>query len=127
MVYSPLVMQHFQHPCGVGVLDIQQDNVVWAQAGTHEQGALVHVYLQWSAQNTIEQARFKAYGCPCTIAAVSCLVSQLTGLDVAQAKALSAGNWAAALQLPPIKLHCAMLAKEAVTTALQHWQNKQQD
>lgn len=125
MIYSPLVMEHFEHPYGVAVLDTKQENVVWAQVGSHEQGALVQIYLQMTAQGAIEQASFKAYGCPCTIAASSFLVSQLAGLQTEQAFELSRGNWAAPLQLPPIKLHSAMLAKEAVLTALQSWQNKQ--
>ncbi len=125
MIYSQLVMDHFQQPRQVGVLDTGKPNVVTAHVGSHEQGALVQVYLEFSSDAQIAQASFKAYGCPCTIAAASLLLSQLQGMNSEQAEQLSRGRWADELDLPPIKLHSAMLAKEAVLAALEKWQSRQ--
>lgn len=125
MVYSPIVMDHFQHPRNVGVLDTTLHQVGAARVGSVEQGAVMQVHLLLGTDGMLERACFKAYGCACTIAAGSVLVSQLQGLSLEQAYAFVQGPWAQPLALPAIKLHSAMLASEAVRAALDNWQEKQ--
>jgi len=125
MAYSAAVQDHFEHPRQVGVLDAADSAVGTGVAGALSQGAVIRLQIRINAQGLIADSRFKAYGCPATIAAGSLAADWVRGRTPEQALAIGNRQIAEALALPPLKIHCAVLAEEAVKAALADWQNKQ--
>lgn len=124
MIYSDAVMKHFLHPRHVGVMNSSDADVGTGEAGSHETGALIRIQLKVSAQGQIQESCFKAYGCGCTIAAASFATQWLQDRNLEQAAQFSSVDVQQALELPPVKVHCALLAQEAVQAALASAQNK---
>ncbi len=124
MIYSDAVMDHFLHPRHVGVMDSSDADVGTGVAGSHETGALIRIQLSVSEQGLIQDSCFKAYGCGCTIAAASYATQWLQGRSLEQAAEFSSADVQQALQLPPVKVHCALLAQEAVAAAIASVLNK---
>ena len=124
MIYSDAVMEHFLHPRHVGVMNSSDADVGTGEAGTHETGALIRIQIKVSEQGQIQDSCFKAYGCGCTIAAASFATQWLQGRRLEQAAQFSSTDVQQALELPPVKVHCALLAQEAVLAAIASVQNK---
>lgn len=125
MTYSTAVQDHFEHPRHVGVLDDADPAVGTGVAGTLSQGAVIRLQIRVNDQGLIADSRFKAYGCPATIAAGSLAAAWVRGRTLAQALAMGNPQIAEVLALPPLKIHCAVLAEEAVKAALADWRRKQ--
>ena len=127
MNYSAEVMAHYRNPHNVGALDPKLPDVGTAQVGSREQGAVIKLQIQVSADGRIDQARFKAYGCACTIAAASLATELLQGSDLETAAGLNSVAFSEALSLPPVKMYCGMLAEDAILAAIQDYRNKWQE
>jgi len=124
MTYSAAVQDHFEHPRHVGVLDAADPAVGTGVAGALSQGAVIRLQIRINAQGLIADSRFKAYGCPATIAAGSLAAEWVRGRTPAQALVISNQQIAETLALPPLKIHCAVLAENAVKAALADWRSK---
>ncbi|MGO3130713.1 MAG: iron-sulfur cluster assembly scaffold protein [Alcaligenes sp.] len=124
MIYSDAVMEHFLHPCHVGVMNSSDADVGTGEAGSHDTGALIRIQLKVSEQGQIQNSCFKAYGCGCTIAAASFATQWLQDRSLEQAAQFSSTDVQQALSLPPVKVHCALLVQEAVQSAIASVQNK---
>lgn len=125
MVYSKILVEHFEQPRHVGRLDEEAAEVGTGIAGTKETGGVIRVQIQIGHDNEITTARFKAYGPPALIAAGSWLTDTLVGSRLDAAAAFTHQSVAGALELPAAQLHCALLAEEAVHAAVRNYKDKQ--
>lgn len=122
--YSPLLLEHFEQPRNVGSLPADADNTGAAVVGALEQGQL----LQWQvrvAGDVIDAVRFKAYGSPAMIACASLLSDWVQGQSLEQAASVDANQLVQALQLPPLKIHCALLAQDGLRAAIDNYRSRQ--
>lgn len=124
--YNAQIQDHFFNPRNVGTLPRDNPNVGTAQVGSIESGALLQLQLQFDISGKITLSRFKAYGCGATIASASWLTETLKGKQIEQALAIRSREVQQALALPAAKLHCAMLAQDAVSAAVADYQHKQE-
>ncbi|WP_341666782.1 iron-sulfur cluster assembly scaffold protein [Alcaligenes sp. SDU_A2] len=124
MQYNNTVMDHFMHPRHVGVMESSDADVGTGLAGSRELGAIIQIQVRVAQNGLIQNACFKAYGCGCTIAAASLAAQWLQGRSLEQAGDFSQAYVQQELDLPAIKVHCALLALEAVQAALAQAQNK---
>ena len=118
MAYSPALLRHFHQPANAGCFDVNAPVQASALCGDPHHGGLVRLQLQVDSGGVINAARFQAYGCGATIAAASWVCDWLHGRALAEAAALHDSTVSAALELPPNKVHCAVLATAAVRAAL---------
>lgn len=118
MQYSETLLAHFRQPTGVGVFPPGLLGIRSARVGDPRHGAVIGLQIRLDGRQRIVDARFRAYGCGATIAAASWVRDWLPGCTVAEALALHDDTIRAALDLPPAKLHCAVLAVAAVRAAL---------
>lgn len=116
--YSDALLDHFQHPRNAGRFSKQTKGVRIGRAGSPAQGAVIELQIRLGEGNRIEEARFMAYGCPATIACASLTTERLEAKTLEQARRLHNSELAAALELPPQKIHCAVLAEAAVRAAV---------
>lgn len=117
MAYSELVWSHFARPRNAGAWPASRCDVGTGSAATPASDAVMRIQVRVSGGRVVE-ARFQAYGCVSTIAAGSWLSERVTGVDLADARALRAAEIADALDLAPVKRHCALLAEDALCAAL---------
>ena len=126
MAYSEKVLDHYEHPRNVGSLNKNDDDVGTGLVGAPACGDVMK--LQLKIQNgRISEAVFKTFGCPSAIASSSYATEYIKGLDIEQAMNLRNSDIAAYLQLPPIKLHCSMLAEDAVKAAIKDYKKKHEE
>lgn len=125
MVYSDTLMDHFEHPRHAGALDGGGLDVGTGDAGTRETGGVLRVQIRVAEDGRVAEACFKAYGPPALIAAGSWLAETITGGTLEQAESLTHQPLAAALALPPARLHCALLAEDAMRAAIRNYKDKQ--
>lgn len=124
-VYSPKVMDHYKNPRNVGTLDGTQTVVGTSMVGAPECGDSLHLSVQVNEKTqVIEDAKFKAFGCGSAIAASSFASELIKGKTLAEAMELTNKDIAAELSLPPVKLHCSMLAAEAIHQAINNYLSK---
>ena len=115
---SDAARAHFEHPRNVGRLNADQPGVASAQVTVLASGDILHLYLRIDEQEQITEVRFKAYGCGWTIACGSLLTERLLGRTLAEAGRFTHHELVEQLEVPPGKLHCAVLAETALKTAL---------
>lgn len=127
VVYSEAVQDHFRHPRNVGSFPVQLARVGRGRAGQAATGGVLHLQLHVSESGIISDTRFRAYGCGATIAAGSYVSQWLQGKTLQQAGQLSMQQVVQALELPPVKVHCAMLAEDALKAAVDHFKSTYQD
>jgi len=129
MAYSKQVVERFEsvlrnpHKHSVGRFDPKDPNVASGMVGAPACGDVMKLDLKMNG-NTIEDVKFKTYGCGSTIASSTLFVDMLKGRTLEEAKEIRDKEIAEALELPPIKLHCSVLAEEAITKAIEDWENK---
>lgn len=117
--YSNAVQDHFDNPRNVGSLDEKDANVTTAWTGAAECGDFLKMQLKVNPETTvIEDVKFKVFGCGSAIAASSFASQAIRGKTLAQALELTNKDIARELSLPPVKLHCSMLAEETIHTAV---------
>jgi nitrogen fixation NifU-like protein len=124
MAYSDKVMDHFSNPRNVGSLDKNSPNVGTGIVGAPECGDVMKLQIEVDDDGQIVDAKFKTFGCGSAIAASSLATEWLKGKDLDQATELKNTQIASELSLPPVKIHCSVLAEDAIKAAIQDWKRK---
>ena len=124
MAYSEKVIDHYENPRNVGVLDKDARNVGTGMVGAPACGDVMRLQIQVSADGVIEDAKFKTYGCGSAIASSSLLTEWVKGKTLDQARAIKNTEIAEELALPPVKVHCSVLAEDAIKAAIADLQSK---
>lgn len=124
-LYSPLVEEHYNHPRNVGKLDKNDPNVGTGLRGAPECGDMTQMQVKVNPETMIiEDVKFKAFGCGSAIAASSYASQAIRGKTIADALQLTNKKIAQELSLPPVKLHCSMLAEETIQAAVENYLSK---
>ena len=124
MAYSEKVIDHYQNPKNVGTLDKAKKNVGTGLVGAPECGDVMRLQIQVDDNGVIEEARFKTYGCGSAIASSSLVTEWLKGKTLDQAQAIKNIDIATELALPPVKVHCSVLAEDAIKAAVEDYRSK---
>lgn len=125
MAYSEKVLDHYEHPRNVGKFDNSDENVGTGMVGAPACGDVMRLQIKVSGQGIIEDARFKTYGCGSAIASSSLLTEWGKGKTLDQAQQIKNQDIADELALPPVKVHCSVLAEDAIKAAIQDYEKKQ--
>ncbi len=125
MAYSEKVIDHYEHPRNVGVLDKDATNVGTGMVGAPACGDVMRLQIQVNDDGVIEDAKFKTYGCGSAIASSSLLTEWVKGKTLDQAREIKNSEIAEELALPPVKVHCSVLAEDAIKAAISDYQSKQ--
>ena len=124
MAYSDKVIDHYENPRNVGNLDKNAKNVGTGMVGAPACGDVMRLQIQVDDNGIIEQARFKTYGCGSAIASSSLVTEWLKGKTLDQAQAIKNIDIATELALPPVKVHCSVLAEDAIKAAVEDYRSK---
>jgi len=124
--YSDKVIDHFNNPRNVGALDKNDRNVGTGIVGAPECGDVLKLQIQVDDDGTITDAKFKTFGCGSAIAASSLATEWLKGRTVDQAGEIKNTQIARELSLPPVKIHCSVLAEDAIKAAIDDWKRKKE-
>lgn len=126
MAYSDKVIDHYENPRNVGSFDKDDPNVVTGMVGAPACGDVMRLQLKISDDGIIEDAKFKTYGCGSAIASSSLVTEWVKGKSVEEAEQLKNTAIAEELALPPVKIHCSILAEDAIKAAIADYRNKKQ-
>jgi nitrogen fixation NifU-like protein len=126
MAYSEKVIDHYENPRNVGTLDKDDLNVGTGMVGAPACGDVMRLQIQVNAQGVIEDAKFKTYGCGSAIASSSLLTEWVKGKTLDEAQQIKNTDIAEELALPPVKVHCSVLAEDAIKAAVEDLQQKRQ-
>lgn len=124
MAYSEKVIDHYENPRNVGVLDKDAANVGTGMVGAPACGDVMRLQIQVNDLGVIEEARFKTYGCGSAIASSSLVTEWLKGKTLDEAQAIKNMDIATELALPPVKVHCSVLAEDAIKAAVEDYRSK---
>ena len=124
MAYSEKVIDHYENPRNVGSFDKGDDSVGTGMVGAPACGDVMRLQIKVSADGIIEDAKFKTYGCGSAIASSSLVTEWVKGKTLEQAAELKNSQIAEELALPPVKIHCSILAEDAIKAAVQDYKNK---
>ena len=124
MAYSDQVIDHYENPRNVGNLDKNAKNVGTGMVGAPACGDVMRLQIQVNDNGIIEDARFKTYGCGSAIASSSLVTEWLKGKSLDQAGEIKNNDIAQELALPPVKVHCSVLAEDAIKAAISDYQGK---
>ena len=127
MAYSDKVIDHYENPRNVGKLDEGDDNVGTGMVGAPACGDVMRLQIQVNGDGVIEDAKFKTYGCGSAIASSSLLTEWVKGKNLDEAASIKNTEIAQELSLPPVKIHCSVLAEDAIKAAVQNYRDKQDD
>ncbi len=127
MAYSEKVIDHYENPRNVGTLDKEAKNVGTGMVGAPACGDVMRLQIQVGEDGVIEDAKFKTYGCGSAIASSSLLTEWVKGKTLEEAKQIKNTDIAEELALPPVKVHCSVLAEDAIKAAIDDLQGKGQD
>ena len=127
MSYSEKVIDHLENPRNVGTMDKDADDVGTGLVGAPACGDVMRLQLKINDNGIIEDAKFKTFGCGSAIASSSLITTMVNGKSIDFAKDISNAEIAKELSLPPVKIHCSVLAEDAIKAAIQDWENKQQE
>ena len=125
MAYSEKVIDHYENPRNVGVLDKDSIRVGTGMVGAPACGDVMRLQIQVNEDGVIEDAKFKTYGCGSAIASSSLLTEWVKGKTLDEARAIKNSEIAEELALPPVKVHCSVLAEDAIKAAIADLQAKQ--
>lgn len=125
MAYSDKVIDHYENPRNVGILDKDSPNVGTGMVGAPACGDVMRLQIQVDDQGVIEDAKFKTYGCGSAIASSSLLTEWVKGKTLDQAMQIKNQEIADELALPPVKVHCSVLAEDAIKAAVKDIAEKQ--
>jgi len=123
MAYSKQVLDHYNNPRNVGKMDIEDPNVGTGMVGAPACGDVMKLQIMVK-DGIIEDAKFKAYGCGSAIASSSMVTELLKGMTLDDAKDIKNTSIVEALSLPPVKIHCSVLAEDSIKAAIRDYQNK---
>ncbi len=118
MAYSDKVLDHYENPRNVGKLDEADENVGTGMVGAPACGDVMRLQIRVNAEGIIEDAKFKTYGCGSAIASSSLLTEWVKGLKLDEAEQIRNTEIAEELALPPVKIHCSVLAEDAIKAAV---------
>ena len=124
MAYSEKVIDHYENPRNVGQFDKNDKNIATGMVGAPACGDVMKLQLKVGENGIIEDAKFKTYGCGSAIASSSELVEMLLGKTLEEAKEIKNIDIVDALELPPIKIHCSVLAEDSLKQAIQDYEQK---
>lgn len=124
MAYSEKVLDHYENPRNVGKLDDKSDNVGTGMVGAPACGDVMRLQIQVNDDGVIEDAKFKTYGCGSAIASSSLLTEWVKGKTLEEAEQIKNTAIAEELALPPVKIHCSVLAEDAIKAAVSDIRNK---
>ena len=124
MAYSEKVLDHYENPRNVGSFDKGDKQVGTGMVGAPACGDVMRLQIKVSDQGIIEDARFKTYGCGSAIASSSLLTEWVKGKSLDEARAIKNTDIAEELALPPVKIHCSVLAEDAIKAAIEDYQGK---
>ena len=124
MAYGKKVLDHYENPRNVGVLDKDANNVGTGMVGAPACGDVMRLQIQVNDDGVIEEAKFKTYGCGSAIASSSLLTEWVKGKSLTEASLIKNSDIAEELALPPVKIHCSVLAEDAITAAIEDYKKK---
>ena len=124
MAYSDKVLDHYENPRNVGRLDDDDENVGTGMVGAPACGDVMRLQIRVNKDGVIEDAKFKTYGCGSAIASSSLLTEWVKGRSIDDAARIKNTEIAEELGLPPVKIHCSVLAEDAIKAALGDYQKK---
>ncbi len=125
MAYSKKLIDHYENPRNVGTLDKEDRNVGTGMVGAPACGDVMRLQIKVNDAGIIEDARFKTYGCGSAIASSSLLTEWVKGKSLDQASEIKNSDIAEELALPPVKIHCSVLAEDAIKAAISDYHSKQ--
>ena len=124
MAYSDKVLDHYENPRNVGAFDKNDQSVGTGMVGAPACGDVMKLQIRVNEQGVIEDAKFKTYGCGSAIASSSLLTEWVKGKTLEQAGQIKNTQIAEELALPPVKIHCSVLAEDAIKAAINDYQEK---
>ena len=124
MAYSEEVIEHYENPRNVGTLDKNDENVGTGLVGAPACGDVMRLQIKVGKNDIIEDVQFKTFGCGSAIASSSLATEWIKGKTLEEAKEIRNTNIAEELALPPIKLHCSVLAEDAIKAAISDYKAK---
>ena len=127
MAYSDKVLDHYENPRNVGSLDKSSKDVGTGMVGAPACGDVMKLQIQVNEQGTIEDAKFKTYGCGSAIASSSLVTEMLKGMNIDDAHEIKNSAIAEELALPPVKIHCSVLAEDAIKSAIKDYKEKNEN
>ena len=124
MAYSDKVLEHYSNPRNVGTLDKSDPNVGTGVVGAPECGDVMKLQLKISDAGVVEDAKFKTFGCGSAIASSSYVTELVKGKTVDEVLTIKNTHIVQELSLPPVKIHCSVLAEDGIKAAIQDWKQK---
>ena len=125
MAYSEKVIDHYENPRNVGAFDAKDGAIGTGMVGAPACGDVMRLQIKVGDDGVIEDAKFKTYGCGSAIASSSLLTEWVKGKTLDEAKEIKNTEIAEELELPPVKIHCSVLAEDAIRAAIDDYQGKQ--
>ncbi len=125
MAYSEEVLDHYENPRNVGKMDDKDENVGTGMVGAPACGDVMRLQIKVSDDGVIEDAKFKTYGCGSAIASSSLVTEWVKGMTLDQASDIKNTKISEELALPPVKIHCSVLAEDAIKAAIDDYRKKQ--
>jgi len=127
MAYSEKLLEHYENPRNVGSLDKNADDVGTGLVGAPACGDVMKLQIRVNAQGIIEDAKFKTFGCGSAIASSSLATEWIKGKTLDEAETIKNNQIAQHLALPPVKIHCSVLAEDAIKAAIADYRAKHAD
>ncbi|MEK9807161.1 MAG: Fe-S cluster assembly scaffold IscU [Halieaceae bacterium] len=127
MAYSDKVIDHYENPRNVGKFDDSDESIGTGMVGAPACGDVMRLQIKVNDEGVIEDAKFKTYGCGSAIASSSLLTEWVKGKKLEEAEQIKNTEIAQELALPPVKIHCSVLAEDAIKAAVKNFREKQGD
>ena len=127
MAYSDKVIDHYENPRNVGTFDKNDESVGTGMVGAPACGDVMRLRIKVNDEGIIEDAKFKTYGCGSAIASSSLITEWVKGKSLDDALAIKNSEIAEELELPPVKIHCSILAEDAVKAAVADYRKRQEN
>ncbi len=126
MAYSEKLIDHYENPRNVGVFDKNDPAIGTGMVGAPACGDVMRLQIKVNDDGIISDAKFKTYGCGSAIASSSLLTEWVKGKTLEEAQQIKNSEIAEELSLPPVKIHCSVLAEDAIKSAIENYHNKHQ-
>ncbi|MGC9422757.1 MULTISPECIES: Fe-S cluster assembly scaffold IscU [Vibrio] len=126
MAYSEKVIDHYENPRNVGSFDKEDPSIGSGMVGAPACGDVMRLQIKVSPEGIIEDAKFKTYGCGSAIASSSLVTEWVKGKSIDEAASIKNAEIAEELELPPVKVHCSILAEDAIKAAVADYKKKHQ-
>jgi nitrogen fixation protein NifU and related proteins len=124
MAYTEEVIEHFENPQNVGTLDKDDSSVGTGLVGSPACGDVMRLQIKVNEKGIIEDAKFKTFGCGSAIASSSLVTMWIKSKSIEEAEKITNKEIVEELSLPPVKVHCSVLAEDAIKAAIQDWKDK---